>query len=168
MLQVSGLFDGTVIDAIDQAIERAADDGSQALILQVSSGGAVASDDEIRGLLRRVATAPVAIGIWVGPSGGARLYGTPAQLIGVADVTAMVSGSRIGHTGPLLELDPAPDGTQIPLSLGAATDRLRNGSLSFQDAREAGRAAPRHHRSRRPDDPQHGARDGRGPRPAPR
>ena len=132
VLQVSGLFDGIIIDAIDHAIDRAADTGSQALILQVNSGGAVASDDEMRDLLQRVATAPIPIGIWVGPSGGARLYGTPAQLMGVADVTAMVSGSRIGYTGDLLTLDGAE------VRLGAATDRLRDGSLSFKDARQLG------------------------------
>jgi membrane-bound serine protease (ClpP class) len=128
VLQVSGLFDGVVVQAIDQAIERADRNGSQALILQINSGGSVVSNDEMRALVQRVADAPIAIGIWVGPSRGARLYGTPAQLMGVADVTAMVSGSRIGYTGPLF------DG----VDLGGAAPRLRDGSLSFQDARSLG------------------------------
>jgi len=132
VLQVTGLFDDIVIDAVDDAIARADRRGSQALILQVNSPGAVADDDEIAGLVQRVATAPIPIGIWVGPSGSARLYGTPAQLMGVADVTAMVSGSRIGHTGDLLELDGAS------VDFGAAADRLRDGTLSFQDARALG------------------------------
>src|SRR5690606_4975573 len=51
---------------------------------------------------------------------------------GVADVTAMVSGSRIGHTGLLIESDVAT------VDFGAAADRLRSGSLSFQDARTLG------------------------------
>jgi membrane-bound serine protease (ClpP class) len=128
VLQVTGLFDGVVIDAIDQAIGRAQSDGSQALVLQVNSGGAVVSDEQMRQLVQRVADAPVAIGIWVGPAKSARLYGTPAQLMGVADVTAMVSGSRVGHTGDLF------DGVDF----GAAADRLHSGSLSFQDARTLG------------------------------
>ncbi len=132
VLQVTGLFDGVVIEAIDDAIERATADGSQALILQVNSGGAIASPAEMIGLIQRVADSPVPIGIWVGPSGSARLYGMPAQLMGVADVTAMVSGSRIGHTGRLVGLD----GRQV--DFGAAADRLRSGSLSFQDARTLG------------------------------
>jgi membrane-bound serine protease (ClpP class) len=132
VLQVTGLFNGIVIQAIDDAIERAADDGSQALILQVNSGGSIASPDEMTGLIQRVADSPVPIGIWVGPSGSARLYGMPAQLMGVADVTAMVSGSRIGHTGRLVELEGAT------VDFGAAADRLRSGSLSFQDARTLG------------------------------
>jgi membrane-bound serine protease (ClpP class) len=128
VLQVSGLFDGIVVDAIDQAIDRASTNGAQALILQVSSRGAVASHEEVAALIDRVANAPVPIGIWVGPSRSTRLYGLPAQLMGVADVTAMVSGSRIGHTGPLL------DG----VSFGAAAEELRNDSLSFQEARSLG------------------------------
>ena len=35
VLQVSGLFDPIVVDAIEQAIDRAPTDGAQALILQV-------------------------------------------------------------------------------------------------------------------------------------
>ena len=137
VLQVSGLFDGIVIDAIDRAIDRAVDNGSQALILQVNSRGSVASEEEMAGLIRRVAAAPVPIGIWVGPSGSARLYGMPAQLMGVADVTAMVSGSRIGYTGRLVEL-PVAEGGQERVEFGGAEDLLRNGSLSFQDARSLG------------------------------
>jgi membrane-bound serine protease (ClpP class) len=132
VLQVSGLVDGIVIDAIDAAIERASTNGSQALILQVNSLGAVAPDDEVEALIHRVANAPVSIGIWIGPSRSARLYGTPAQLMGVADVTAMVSGSRIGHIG----VPVAVDGVQV--SFGAATEQLREDSLSFQEARSLG------------------------------
>ena len=132
VLQVSGLFDGTMIDAVEQAIADAPKHGAQALILQVNSSGAVAADADVRGLIERVANAPVPIGIWVGPTSGARLYGMPAQMMAVADVTAMVSGSRIGHTGRLLEVD----GKQI--TFGVADDRLRDGSLSFQEARSLG------------------------------
>ncbi len=140
VLQVSGLFDGIVIAAIDQAIDRAASNGAQALILQVNSDGSVASDAELAGLIGRVATAPVPIGIWVGPSGDSRLYGMPAQLMGVADVTAMVSGSRIGYTGDLVHLAGGQVDSQVggQVDFGAAADRLHNGSLSFQEARQLG------------------------------
>jgi membrane-bound serine protease (ClpP class) len=133
VLQVTGLFDRIVIASIDDAIDSAVRDGSQALILQVNSGGSIASPEEMTALIRRVADSPVPIGIWVGPSGSARLYGQPAQLMGVADVTAMVSGSRIGHTGVLVELEGG-----AVVDFGNAADRLRSGSLSFQDARTLG------------------------------
>jgi len=132
VLQVSGLFDSVQVQSVTDAIERSEANGSQALILQLSTSGAVVGDDVMRTLLQRVADAKVAIGIWVGPSRDARAYGTPAQLFGVADVTAMVAGSRIGYTGPLLQLDGAT------VDLGSAGDQLLNGSKSFAEARRDG------------------------------
>ncbi|HEY7628736.1 MAG TPA: NfeD family protein, partial [Ilumatobacteraceae bacterium] len=76
--------------------------------------------------------AKVPIGIWVGPSRGSRAYGLPAQLMAVADVTAMVGGSRIGHISSPLIVDGAP------ISFGDATDELINGTMSFNEARAAG------------------------------
>ena len=96
VLQVSGLIDPIVIDSIEDAIDQSASDGAQALILQTNSRGAVVSDDEMESLLERVAAAPIPVAIWVGPS-GARLYGAPAQLLAVADVTGMAPGARVGH-----------------------------------------------------------------------
>ncbi len=98
VLQVSGLFDPIVVDAIDQAIDRSAADGAQALILQVNTRGAVVGRDDIQQLMERIAASKVPVAIWVGPS-GARLYGTPAQLLAVADVSGMAPGARVGHIG---------------------------------------------------------------------
>jgi membrane-bound serine protease (ClpP class) len=132
VLQVSGYFDPILVDAIDEAIDRAQRDGSQALILQVNSDGTVVDDDVIEDLLVRVATAPIPIGIWVGPS-GARFYGTAAQLLAVADVTGMAPGARVGYIG--VPLDPAglPDG--VTIDFGVAEERLRNGSVGLSEAR---------------------------------
>ncbi len=132
VLQVSGYVDPILVEAIEQAIDRADADGSQALILQVNSDGTVVDDDVIEDLLVRVATAPVPIGIWVGPS-GARFYGTAAQLLAVADVTGMAPGSRVGYTGVPLDPPGLPEGTTI--DFGVAEDRLRNGSVGLSDAR---------------------------------
>lgn len=128
VLQVSGLFDPIIVDAIDHAIDRAASDGAQALILQVNSRGAVVSDDDITALMERVDAAPIPIAIWIGPS-GARLYGTPAQLLAVADVTGMAPGSRVGHIGVPLR----PNGE--PIDFGEADGALRSGSLGLREAR---------------------------------
>ena len=128
VLQVSGLFDEIIVDAVSDAITRAEDEGSQALVLQVNSKGAVVSDAEMSELLEQVANASVPIAVWVGPT-GARLYGTPAQLLAVADVSGMAPGARVGYTGEPLVVN----GDEI--SFGAATDALHNGSLGLSDAR---------------------------------
>ena len=95
VLQVSGLFDPIVVDAIDTAIARSINDDAQALVLQVNTKGAVVPREEIEALIERIAAAPLPIAIWVGPS-GARLYGTPAQLLAVADVSGMAPGAASG------------------------------------------------------------------------
>jgi len=125
VLQVNGLFDDIVVAEIGNAIDRAEEQGSQALILQVDSRGAVVSDDVMADLLVTVDEAPVAIGIWVGPS-GARLYGTPAQLLAVADVTGMAPGSRVGNVGP-----PVSD----EVDLGPGLTALRHRTVGLSDAR---------------------------------
>lgn len=132
VLQVSGFIDPILVDAIDEAIDRAEADRSQALILQVNSEGTVVDKDVVDDLLVRVATAPIPIGIWVGPS-GARFYGTAAQLLAVADVTGMAPGARVGHMG--IPRDPAglPDGVSV--DFGIAEERLRSGSVGLSDAR---------------------------------
>ena len=129
MLQVSGLIDPIVINAIDEAIERSEADGAQALVLQINSRGAVVGREEIESLLERVADAPLPVAVWVGPS-GARLYGTPAQLLAVADVSGMAPGARVGYTGVPL----SPNG--VTVDFGAAEPLLRNGSLGLTDARK--------------------------------
>jgi membrane-bound serine protease (ClpP class) len=131
VLQVSGLFDHIVVDSIEDAIDESAADGAQALILQVNSRGAVVGEGEMEAMLARVADAPLPIAVWIGPS-GARLYGSPAQLLAVADITGMAPGARVGHTGELLD----PQGATV--DFGEATIPLRAGSLGLSDARELG------------------------------
>jgi membrane-bound serine protease (ClpP class) len=132
VLQVSGFIDPILVDTIDEAIDRAAQGGSQALILQVNSDGTVVDDDVVGDLLVRVATAPVPIGIWVGPS-GSRFYGTAAQLLAVADVTGMAPGARVGYIGVPLDPPGLPEGVSV--DFGVAEERLRNGSVGLSDAR---------------------------------
>ena len=125
VLQVNGLFDNIVVAAIGDAIERAETDGSQALILQVDSRGAVVSDESMAELMANIDAANVPIGVWVGPT-GARLYGAPAQILAVADVTGMAPGARVGNVGaPISEFE-----------LGPALTALKSQTVGLADARE--------------------------------
>ncbi len=132
VLQVSGFIDPIIVNSIESAIDRADEQGSQALILQVNSDGTVVDDSVVEDLLVRVANAPIPIGIWVGPS-GARFYGTSAQLLAVADVTGMAPGARVGYIGVPLDPPGLPEGSTV--DFGVAEERLRNGSLGLSDAR---------------------------------
>ncbi|WP_116995675.1 NfeD family protein [Desertimonas flava] len=131
VLQVSGLFDEIVVDSITNAIDDAESEGAQALILQVNTRGSVVGDDTMEQLMEDIDAAPIPIGLWVGPS-SAKLYGRPAQLLAVADVSGMAPGARVGYTGTPLH----PEG--VTVEFGDASDRLRRGSMGLSDAREFG------------------------------
>lgn len=139
VVEVSGLMDEINVGAIIDAIDRSADNGSQALVLQVNSRGAVVGRDRMADLLTAMAESTVPLAVWVGPS-GARAYGLVAQMLAVADVTAMAPGTRIGRTGTMLTLRGvrSPDGSAADrkLTFGAADTELRGGTLGFLEARE--------------------------------
>jgi hypothetical protein len=133
VLQVTGLFDGVVIEAIDDAIERAASDGSQALILQVNSGGSIASARRDDGSHPDAwPTRPCrSVSGW-GRRASARLYGMPAAAHGRR--RRHCHGERVAASATpvaCVELDGA-----ATVDFGAAADRLRNGlACRSQDAR---------------------------------
>ena len=131
VVAVSGLIDHVVVDEIETALERSTTNGAQAVVLQVNSRGAIVSPERFAELLKNVADAKIPVAVWVGPT-GARAYGLSAQLLTVADVSAMAPGSRIGFTGKLL----AVNGNEV--SFGDADATLRTSSLGFTEARERG------------------------------
>jgi membrane-bound serine protease (ClpP class) len=129
VVEVSGLIDSVAVQDIEDAIQRAQDNGSQALIFQLNSRGAVIGRDRMANLLTRITESKIPIAVWVGPS-GARAYGLPAQMLAVADVTAMAPGARVGRTGTLLTVN------NQQLSFGAADDVVYGKTLGFLEARE--------------------------------
>lgn len=128
VLQVSGLIDNIIVDAINNAIGDAETNGAQALVLQINSKASLVGRDTMRDLYNRIANATVPVAIWVGPS-GSKATGLGAQLLSAADATGMAPGTRIGKSGT-----PLVDGVDF----GEATDQLRTETLGFQDARRAG------------------------------
>ena len=131
VVAVSGLIDEVVAHEIEQALDRSATNGAQAVIFQVNSYGAVVSPERMSKLLERIATADIPVAVWVGPS-GARAYGLSAQLLAVADITAMAPGTRIGYTGDALIVGG------VDVSFGEVSETLRTSSLGFTDARKMG------------------------------
>lgn len=131
VVAVSGLIDNVVAHEIEQALDRSSTNGAQAVILQVNSYGAVVSTQRMTQLLEHIAAANVPVAVWVGPS-GARAYGLSAQLLAVADVSAMAPGTRIGHSGAALVVNG------VDVSFGKASETLRTSSLGFADARKSG------------------------------
>jgi membrane-bound serine protease (ClpP class) len=126
VLQVDGLFDDIIVTEIGDAIDRAVEQGSQALVLQVNTRGAVVGDEDMAALMDRIADAPVPIAVWIGTGG--RLYGAPAQILAVADVTGMAPGARVGNVGPSVS----------DYELGPGLNALRAETVGLSDARSLG------------------------------
>jgi membrane-bound serine protease (ClpP class) len=129
VVEVSGLIDSIVADNITSSLERSQTNGAQAVILQVNTRGAVIGRERMTELLTTISASKVPVAIWVGPS-GARAYGLPAQMLAVADVTAMAPGTKVGRTGTLLTVNDKQ------LTFGMADDELYSGSVGFLDARK--------------------------------
>ncbi len=132
IVEVSGLLDGVVADALENAVRGANAVGARALVLQVNSAQAVVSDARLNELGALIAESPVPVAVWVGPS-GSRAEGKVAQLAGVADSVGVAIGARLGDTGPQV-LDPARFGPVW----GDNQSLLESTDLTWEQAIEAG------------------------------
>jgi membrane-bound serine protease (ClpP class) len=124
-----------VVSGIEQAIDRAEHDGAQALVLQMNSKDATVSRERMAALAKRIQDATVPVTIWVGPS-GARAEGLSGQLLGVAPVTGVAPGSRVGNLGDPLQ---APG---LKLDFGDSYEKVRFQTLGADQARAAGVTKP--------------------------
>jgi membrane-bound serine protease (ClpP class) len=131
VLEVSGLLDAIVADEIIQAIDRAEADGSQALILQVNSTKATVSRERMAEVARAVRDAEIPVAVWVGPS-GSKAYGLPGQLVGVAPVSGMAIGTKLGNFGVPLTIDGKA------LEFGPESDRLQVEAVGAEEAKQIG------------------------------
>ena len=131
VFKVTGLVDSVLADGIDKAIDRAVKNGSQALVIQMNSKGAVVSRSRMERLAQKIANADIPVAIWVGPS-GARATGLAGQLLGAAAATGMAGKTKIGNFGETLQ----PEG--VTLQLGDAADALKSRTVGSQDARQLG------------------------------
>ena len=131
VVEVNGLLDEIVIRDIEQAIDRAESSTSQAVILQVNSLGGVVSTVRMEALFNKIIESKIPIAVWVGPT-TARAYGSAAQLLAVADVSAMADGTRIGKTGKLLMTSAGE------VSFGDASATLRTTTLNSKEAKRLG------------------------------
>lgn len=129
VVEVSGLIDEIAAQSIEKSLTRSESNGAQALILQMNTRGAVVTRERMVKLLSKIESSPVPVAVWVGPS-GSRAYGLPAQILAVADITAMAPGTRIGRIGIPLMLGDSQ------VSFGQSTDMLASGTVGFLEARD--------------------------------
>ncbi|MCB1016257.1 MAG: hypothetical protein KDB10_14250 [Acidimicrobiales bacterium] len=102
VVKVSGLLDPVLVDFVSRSIDDAEAQGALAVTLQLNSGGAVVSDDEIDALTDQIRGADVPVAVWVGPS-GSKALDEAAQLVEAAADSGMAPGTRV----------TAPDGETL-------------------------------------------------------
>lgn len=132
VINVSGLIDPVVVDFVERSIDDAERDDAVRLVLQLNSEGTVVDDGSFVELGRAIVDAEVPVDVWVGPS-GAQALGGAAELVGIAQVSGMAPGTRLGDIGgqrlPVDEFGPV---------FGPETDRLLDESVDDEEALELG------------------------------
>lgn len=129
VIEVSGLLDEVVADFVSDAIAAAPANGDLAVVLRVNSPGAVVSDERVVELADQIATSPVPVVAWVGPSGG-KATGEVAQLVSVTAAVNVAPGSKLGDTGELL-VEPT-------LWSDRNAARMANATLNWEQVIEVG------------------------------
>ena len=135
--KISGLLDPVMADFMESSLDEADDTGAVLLVLQVNSKGAVISDSRLESLASRIASSPVPVAAWVGPT-GARATGKVAQLLAYTRAIGMAPGTRLGKAGADIDMQ-VPPGETVGGSLAwyppDATDSA--GSLTSNEASNA-------------------------------
>jgi len=102
VIEVAGLIDPVLVDFIDEQIDAADESCAVALVLQLDSGGATVSHDELDDVVAAIEGSAVPVDVWVGPS-GSRAAGGAVRLLAAADVVGLSPGSKVEVTPALLD-----------------------------------------------------------------
>jgi membrane-bound serine protease (ClpP class) len=120
VLPTSGIVDSIMATYIEEALKRAAADGSPLVIVELNTpGGDLAATQRI---VQALLTSPVPTAVWVGPAGAkAASAGTFITL--AANFAFMAPGTNIGAASPV-----GSNGEDITGTLG---EKVRNDAIAF-------------------------------------
>lgn len=129
VVQVEGLLDPPTVTLLRDAITDANEQGLTMLVVQIDSGGAVSSVDDI---VRAIDRSRVPVVAWVGPS-GAEAAGGATLVVQAAHAAYVSQGSDIGPADPVRADEP--DATSV------ATTRTELSTLAASRGRDPKAAA---------------------------
>ncbi len=99
VVAVDGLIDEIEAHSIIESVRRAERAGDVvAVVLQMNSGGSVVPDSRLNEIAGVIANSTVPVSAWVGASGSEALGGA-AELVQIADSSAIAPGAVIGEVG---------------------------------------------------------------------
>lgn len=102
---MKGLIDPVLVDTVLNAITRAEESGSQLVVLQIDSPGAVGPKGPIEEVASRLISADVPVAVWVGEGKGAQAQPPLGRWLESVDAVGAVPGARVPRG---LEVRPAP------------------------------------------------------------
>lgn len=113
VVDISGPLDVAAVDFVVESIADAAEMGSEAVVIQLSSPGIVADATSFENLLALVADPPLPLVVWVGPA-PAVAYGGALELLAAAPLSMAAPGVEIGLANPTLVAGDDDDSTSVP------------------------------------------------------
>ncbi len=98
MLEVKGPIGPAISDFIERNIEKAAEEGSEAVILMMDTPGGL--DTSMRDIIRAMLSAPIPVVVYVAPS-GARAASAGTYILYASHVAVMAPATNLGAATPI-------------------------------------------------------------------
>lgn len=111
LVRIDGAIGPATADRVTKAIEQAAQEHAQLIVLQMDTPGGL--DSAMRGIIKAVLASPVAVAGFVAPQ-GARAASAGTYILYATHVAAMAPATNIGAATPIAIGLPTPGGSEQP------------------------------------------------------